>query len=244
MVNETFDMFFCIEKHVGGLFSLWRERRRELPGGARFVWRGVFIVTWNIMLVAFGVSAGAVVLAEMGDKTQLLAMAFAAKYKSAEVLIGVFLATVLNHALAVAVGNLITRFTFAQFWIQVAASFSFILFGLWTIRGDRLDGEDKRSTKFGPIVTVAVAFFIAEMGDKTQLATIALAAKFPAAPVAVLVGTTTGMLIADSIGILVGVVLRRKIPERKIKFISAAAFILFGLIGLYGVIREGVGNAV
>jgi putative Ca2+/H+ antiporter (TMEM165/GDT1 family) len=158
-------------------------------------------------------------------------MAFAAKYRSLAVLTGVFLATAVNHALAVAVGNLLMRFTFAQLWIRVAASLSFILFGLWTIRGDRLEGEDKRSTRFGPVCTVAVAFFIAEMGDKTQLATIALATKFPDAPIAVLMGTTTGMLIADSIGILVGVVLRRRMPERKIKFVSAAAFILFGLVG-------------
>jgi putative Ca2+/H+ antiporter (TMEM165/GDT1 family) len=185
----------------------------------------------NSAVLAFFVSAGAVTLAEMGDKTQLLAMAFAAKYRSLEVLTGVFLATAVNHALAVAAGNLLMRFTFAQLWIQAAASLSFILFGLWTVRGDRLEGEDKRSTKFGPVFTVTVAFFIAEMGDKTQLATIALAAKFPAAPAAVLAGTTTGMLIADSIGILAGVVLRRRIPERKIKFVSAAAFMLFGLAG-------------
>jgi putative Ca2+/H+ antiporter (TMEM165/GDT1 family) len=190
---------------------------------------------------AFFVSAGAVTLAEMGDKTQLLAMAFAARYRSAAVLAGIFSATVINHALAVAAGNLITRFASAQLWIQAAASLSFILFGLWTIRGDTLKGEDKRSTKFGPVFTVTTAFFIAEMGDKTQLATIALAAKFPAAPLAVLAGTTTGMLIADSIGIVAGVVLRRKIPERKIKLVSASAFMLFGLAGAYRVFREDLG---
>ncbi|MDR2088374.1 MAG: TMEM165/GDT1 family protein [Clostridiales Family XIII bacterium] len=193
------------------------------------------------IVVAFFVSAGAVTLAEMGDKTQLLAMAFAAKYRSAQVLAGVFLATAINHALAVAAGHLVTRFASAQFWIQAAASLSFILFGLWTIRGDRLEGEDKRSSKFGPVLTVATAFFIAEMGDKTQLTTIALAAKLPAAPLAVLAGTTAGMLIADSIGIVAGVVLRRKIPERKIKFVSASAFMLFGLAGGYRVFREDLG---
>jgi putative Ca2+/H+ antiporter (TMEM165/GDT1 family) len=198
-------------------------------------------MSMNSAVLAFLVAAGAVTLAEMGDKTQLLAMAFAAKYRSLEVLAGVFLATAVNHALAVAAGNLLMRFTFAQLWIQAAASLSFILFGLWTIRGDRLEGEDKRSTKFGPVFTVAVAFFIAEMGDKTQLATIALAAKFPAAPVAVLAGTTAGMLTADSIGILAGVVLRRRIPERKIKFVSAAAFMLFGLAGSGQILWDGFG---
>jgi putative Ca2+/H+ antiporter (TMEM165/GDT1 family) len=193
------------------------------------------------ILFAFFVSAGAVTLAEMGDKTQLLAMAFAAKYRSAAVLTGVFMATAVNHALAVAAGNLITRFASAQLWIQAAASLSFILFGLWTIRGDRLDGEDKRKTRFGPVLTVAAAFFIAEMGDKTQLTTIALAAKLKDTPLAVLAGTTAGMLIADSIGIVAGVVLRRKIPEKKIKFVSASAFMLFGLIGSYRVFREELG---
>lgn len=186
-------------------------------------------------LIAFLFSTGTVVLAEMGDKTQLLAMAFATRYKAAKVLAGVFIATVLNHALAVAVGNFITRFEAAQIWIQAIASLSFIFFGLWTIRGDRLEGEENRTTKFGAVITVAIAFFIAEMGDKTQLATIALAAKFPASPIGILTGTTTGMLIADGIGIIVGVVMCRKIPERTIKLISAGVFIFFGFIGSYQV---------
>ena len=147
-------------------------------------------------LSAFLFSVGAVVLAEMGDKTQLLAMAFASKYKASKVLIGVFLATVFNHGLAVAAGNYLTRFGSAQIWIQGIAALSFIFFGLWTIRGDKLEGEENRATKFGAIGTVAVAFFLAEMGDKTQLATIAIATKFPANPVGILMGTTMGMLIA------------------------------------------------
>lgn len=189
-------------------------------------------------LIALIFSIGAVVLAEMGDKTQLLAMAFATKYKASKVLIGVFLATVLNHALAVAIGSYITRFVSAQAWIQCIASLSFIFFGLWTIRGDKLDGEENRLTKYGAIITVSIAFFLAEMGDKTQLATIALATKFPVNPVVILVGTTTGMLIADGIGIILGVVMCKKIPERTIKLISAGAFILFGFIGTYQVAYE------
>jgi putative Ca2+/H+ antiporter (TMEM165/GDT1 family) len=187
-------------------------------------------------IIAFLFSVGAVVLAEMGDKTQLLAMAFATKYKAGKVMLGVFIATVFNHALAVAVGNFVTRFDSVQVWIQAIASLSFIFFGLWTIRGDKLDGEEKRATKYGAVITVAIAFFMAEMGDKTQLATIALATKFPAEPLGILAGTTTGMLIADGIGIIVGILLRRKIPERTVKLISAGAFILFGFIGTYQVL--------
>lgn len=189
----------------------------------------------NGTLMAALISVGAVTLAEMGDKTQLLAMAFATKYQASKVLIGVFIATVLNHACAVALGNFITRYAAIDIWVQVIASLSFILFGLWTIRGDKLEGEDERETRFGPIVTVAIAFFIAELGDKTQLATIALATKFPANPIGILIGTTTGMLIADAIGIIIGVVMCKRIPERTIKLVSAGAFIFFGLIGSYQV---------
>jgi Predicted membrane protein len=190
--------------------------------------------------IAFGISVGAVVLAEMGDKTQLLAMAFATRYKASKVMLGVFIATVFNHALAVIAGNLIAQIDSIQVAIQCVASLSFIFFGLWTIRGDKLDGEEKRKTRFGPVITVTIGFFIAEMGDKTQLATIALATKFPETPIAVLVGTTTGMLIADAIGIVIGIVLCKTIPERKIKLVSAAAFILFGLIGSAQVMHTGM----
>jgi putative Ca2+/H+ antiporter (TMEM165/GDT1 family) len=190
----------------------------------------------NPQITAFLFSAGAVVLAEMGDKTQLLAMAFAAKYKAGKVMLGVFAATVLNHALAVAAGNFLTRFDSVQVWIQAIASLSFIFFGLWTIRGDKLEGEENRATKYGAVITVAIAFFMAEMGDKTQLATIALAAKFPAAPLGILAGTTMGMLIADGAGIIVGILLRKRIPERAVKLVSAGAFILFGFIGTYQVL--------
>jgi putative Ca2+/H+ antiporter (TMEM165/GDT1 family) len=192
----------------------------------------------NGSLTAYMFSAGAVVLAEMGDKTQLLAIAFAAKYKASRVMIGVFLATVINHALAVAVGNFITRFETIQIIIQILSALSFILFGLWTIRGDKLEGEENRATRFGAIVTVAIAFFIAEMGDKTQLMTITLAAKFPASPAFILLGTTTGMVLADGMGIIVGTILQKKIPERKIKLISAGVFILFGLIASYQILHD------
>ena len=189
----------------------------------------------NTAWVAYLVSMGAVTLAEMGDKTQLLAMAFACKYKATKVLIGVFIATVLNHALAVAVGSYISQYEALGIWIQALAALSFIFFGLWTIRGDKLEGEENRKTRFGPVVTVAIAFFIAELGDKTQLATVALAMRFPSDPLFVLAGSTTGMLIADAIGIIVGVVMAKRIPERIIKLVSAAVFIFFGFLGTWQV---------
>jgi len=181
-------------------------------------------------MTAFLLSMSFVVLAEMGDKTQLLAMAFATRYKATTVLWAVFWATLLNHLLAVVVGNYLTNFIPIQY-IQISAAVSFILFGLWTIRGDELNNEDKRFS-FSPFWTVAIAFFIAEMGDKTQLATIALAAKYQSV-IPVWMGTTTGMVIADAIGIVIGIVIGKKIPERVVKWIAAIIFILFGLIGLY-----------
>jgi putative Ca2+/H+ antiporter (TMEM165/GDT1 family) len=199
------------------------------------------VVGVNGSAAAFVFSVGAVVLAEMGDKTQLLAMAFAAKFSAARVMAGVFAATLANHALAVAAGNFVTRFESLQTWITAAAALSFIFFGLWTLRGDELAGEHERPSAFGPAMTVGVAFFIAEMGDKTQLATIAIATRFPAHPYATLAGTTTGMMIADGVGILVGIVLRKKIPERTVKIVSAVVFIAFGLFGTYDAARTALG---
>lgn len=184
-------------------------------------------------MAAFLASLIFVVLAEMGDKTQLLAMAFASRYRWQTVMWGVFVATLANHLLAVLAGNWLTQFIPIHY-IQIAASASFILFGLWTIKGDSLDNEDKRFN-FSPFWTVTIAFFFAEMGDKTQLATVALAAKYMSI-FPVWMGTTTGMLIADAIGIVIGIVLGKKIPERFIKWFAALIFIAFGIIGLYGAI--------
>ncbi len=187
-------------------------------------------------MTAFLTSLAFVALAEMGDKTQLLAMAFAARFRWQTVMGGVFAATAANHLLAVVAGNYLTNIVpFA--YIKIAASASFILFGLWTIRGDELRGED-RKFDFSPFWTVAVAFFVAEMGDKTQLATVALAADFNTI-VPVWTGTTAGMLVADAIGIIAGVVLHKKVPEKQIKWFAALLFIAFGLWGLYDSLARG-----
>jgi putative Ca2+/H+ antiporter (TMEM165/GDT1 family) len=182
-------------------------------------------------LTAFLTALTFVVLAEMGDKTQLLGMAFATRYPWPTVLWGVFIATVLNHLFAVIVGSYITLFIPLQY-VQIAAAASFIIFGLWTIRGDELQDEEQTDRR-SPFWTVAIAFFIAEMGDKTQLATVALAAQFPNAIIPVWLGTTAGMMIANAIGIVIGVVLGKKIPERLVKWVAACTFIFFGILGLY-----------
>ena len=172
-----------------------------------------------------------VVVAEMGDKTQLLAIAMASKYKVKDVMLGVLVATILNHALAVAVGSYLGN-VIPLTAIKIVAAISFLVFGLWTLRGDKLDEDENKKSKFGPLLTVAIAFFIAEMGDKTQLMTIAIAAeaKFP---IIILMGTTVGMLIADGIGIVGGSWMCKHIPEKYIKWGAGIIFMFFGTLTLY-----------
>lgn len=188
-------------------------------------------------MTAFLTSLAIVVLAEMGDKTQLLAMAFATRFRWQTVMWGVLVATAANHLFAVGVGNYLTNII-PLAYIKIAAAASFILFGLWTLRGDELHNEDKRFN-FSPFWTVTVAFFIAEMGDKTQLATVALAAEFNTV-IPVWLGTTGGMLVADAVGIILGIVLHKKIPEKQIKWFAAMVFIAFGVWGLYESLRNGL----
>ncbi len=194
------------------------------------------------MIAAFLLSVVMVVLAEMGDKTQLLAMAFASRYRWQTVMWGVLAATLANHLLAVLAGNTLVSII-PLGWLKTLAAVSFIFFGLWTIRGDSLDGMEK-TTKMTPFWTVAVAFFIAEMGDKTQLMTMAIAAdeaiKIGGVGLAakasqilpVWMGSTTGMVIADGLGIVAAIVLKRHIPEKAIKWVAALVFIGFGLFGI------------
>lgn len=184
-------------------------------------------------MAAFITSLLFVFLAEMADKTQLLVIAFASRYSAAKVLIAVFLATLLNLSLAVAAGHFLTVLV-PMHIISFIAGLSFIIFGLWTLRGDKAEKDSVKKSRLGPIFTVAIAFFIAEMGDKTQLATISLAIQYQSM-INVLLGATLGMLIADAIGIMAGLVLRKHLPERKIKFISASIFIFFGFFSVYKV---------
>jgi putative Ca2+/H+ antiporter (TMEM165/GDT1 family) len=179
---------------------------------------------------AFLASLVFVVLAEMGDKTQLLAMAFACRFRWQTVMWGVFVATAANHLLAATVGSYLATLV-PLIYINTAAAASFIIFGLWTIRGDTLQDEDKRY-HFSPFWTVTVGFFVAEMGDKTQLATISLAVQYNTI-ITVWMGTTLGMIISDAFGIIVGNVMGRRIPERFIKWTAALIFIAFGGYGLY-----------
>lgn len=187
------------------------------------------------MTEAFLVSLTIVVLAELGDKTQLLAMAFAAKYNWKTVMLGVFAATVANHLVAVLAGVWLGTMIDPKI-MEIVAGAAFIIFGLWTIRGDEL-GDEAEGSGRSPFWTVAIAFFLAEIGDKTQFATITLAADFQM-PLPVLCGTTLGMVIADGIGVIAGTVLKKQIPERALKWFAAIIFIAFGVFGLYNALYD------
>ncbi|HNX90249.1 MAG TPA: TMEM165/GDT1 family protein [Candidatus Omnitrophota bacterium] len=186
-------------------------------------------------MAAFLTSFIFVLLAEMGDKTQLLVMAFAARYSIGKVLLAVFLATVANHSLAVVTGHLLTKIIPLNI-VSLLASLSFIIFGLWTLREEEAHTADKQENRFGPILTVGIAFFLAEMGDKTQLAAMSLAATYKNM-FFVLAGTTLGMMVANAIGLAVGMLLHKHVPEKSIKWIAAIVFILFGLFGIFEYIR-------
>jgi putative Ca2+/H+ antiporter (TMEM165/GDT1 family) len=177
-------------------------------------------------LEAFLTSAALVALAEIGDKTQLLSFALAAKLQRPfPIMIGIFAATLLNHALAAWFGTVAASLVTPEFlkWI---VGLSFIACGLWALKADTLDVEP-RIFSAGIFVTTLVAFFLAEMGDKTQFATIALAARYDA-PMLVILGTTLGMLLANAPAVWIGKVLAERIDMKLVRGLAAASFLLMG----------------
>lgn len=183
-------------------------------------------------MAAFWISLIYVFVAEMGDKTQLVALAFATKFKTLTVIAGVFIATFAVHLLSVLLGEAVS-FALPIFWIKIMAGASFILFGLWTIRGDEIDDDDvKAESRFGPLMTVATTFFLAELGDKTMLATITIASEQKSF-VAVWLGSTVGMVLADGLAIIVGKVMGKNLPEKVIKYVGAAIFLVSGIWTLW-----------
>jgi putative Ca2+/H+ antiporter (TMEM165/GDT1 family) len=193
----------------------------------------------DFSLAAFGASLLLIFLAEMGDKTQFMAMSLATKNKAYSVLLAIFLATLGNFAIVIVVGELLTTVLPLDI-ISLAASISFIGFGLWMLREEKSEEKTKKASRFGVVGTVAIAFFIAEFGDKTQLATMSLAVQYES-PISVLLGATLAMVVADGIGIVVGVILGKHIPQRAIKWFSAVIFVIFGIVGVYEVLSVKVG---
>lgn len=183
------------------------------------------------MLTAFLISLFYVFIAEMGDKTQLVALAFATRFSAKVVMLGVFLATLLIHLFSVLLGQVL-GLALPTFWINLLAGLSFIGFGLWTIRGDELEEDEKLERgNLGPLLTVGVTFFLAELGDKTMLATVTIASQQNSF-IGVWLGSTVGMVIADGLAIIVGKILGKKLPEKLIKYIAAFIFLASGVVTL------------
>ena len=183
---------------------------------------------------AFLVSTGIVVLAEMGDKTQLLALVLAARFRKPWPIVwGILVATVANHALAGAVGAWVTTVVGPDVLRWVLAV-SFIAMALWMLIPDRLDdGAAAKASRFGVFATTTVAFFLAEMGDKTQIATVMLAARYNAYAW-VVAGTTLGMMLANAPVVWLGERMTRLIPLRTVHVVSAVIFAVLGVVALVG----------
>jgi len=170
-------------------------------------------------------------VAEMGDKTQILAMAFATRFPVRKVMLGIGLGAFLNHGLAVALGSYLSQVIPIN-TIQMIAGAAFVGFSLWTMKPDTEEDEKEPGMQFGQAVTVAFAFFLGELGDKTQLTAITLAAD-ARYPLMILAGTVSGMIATGALGIFIGKRLGDKIPELGIKLLASSVFMFFGLQKLY-----------
>ncbi len=182
---------------------------------------------------AFLVSTGVVALAEMGDKTQLLALVLAARFrKPVPIVLGILAATLATHTLAGAAGAWLAAALGPSVlrWILGA---SFIAMAIWTLIPDTYEAKEESAPRFGAFATTVVAFFLLEMGDKTQIATAALAAKYPSL-LGVVAGTTCGMLLADVPAVVLGEVAAKKLPMRLVHGIAALIFAVLGVSVLLG----------
>ena len=183
---------------------------------------------------AFLVSTGVVALAEMGDKTQLLALILAARFRKPwPIVLGIFTATVVNHGLAGAVGAWVNTMIGPDVlrWIL---GLSFIAMAIWMLIPDKLDDDGtSQHSRWGVFGTTLIAFFLAEMGDKTQIATVMLAAQYAGAYVWVVAGTTFGMMLANAPVVWLGDKLVKKVPIRVVHMVSAGIFLVLGLLALF-----------
>ena len=183
---------------------------------------------------AFLISTGLVALAEMGDKTQLLALILAVRFRKPwPIVAGILVATLVNHALAGAVGAWVTT-VLGPVWLRWILGLSFLAMAVWMLIPDKIDDEDAaRAPRWGVFGTTVVAFFLAEMGDKTQIATVMLAAQYQAWAW-VVAGTTLGMMLANAPVVWLGERMTRRIPIRLVHLVSAGIFLVLGLAVLLG----------
>lgn len=182
---------------------------------------------------AFLVSTGIVALAEVGDKTQLLAFILAAKFRKPwPIIAGILIATLANHGFAGAVGAWVTTLMGPD-TLRWVLGISFLAMAVWTLIPDKFDEEDAKLARFGAFGTTLVAFFLAEMGDKTQVATVALAAQYQSLAL-VVAGTTVGMMIANVPAVILGDRIADRMPVRLVHGIAAAIFAILGVATLLG----------
>ncbi len=173
-----------------------------------------------------------VALTEMGDKTQLLAFVLAARYRNPwAVMAGILVATILNHALAAFFGSIVSQYIPPDVLKWILA-LTFLAFAAWILIPDK-DEEIKEEHKYGAFITTLILFFFAEMGDKTQLSTVALAARYNDI-VAVTIGTTLGMMFADGLAVAFGKTITEKISMKWVRWIAAASFVVFGVAIIIG----------
>jgi len=176
-----------------------------------------------------------VAASEMGDKTQLLALTLASRYRRPWVVMaGILVATLANHTLAAGAGSWISAHVPPRVMAGVLAA-TFVAFAIWTLVPDTLD-EEARPARFGPFLTTAVLFFLAEMADKTQLATVALAAEFRSVGLVTL-GTTLGMLASDGLAVFLGDRLAARAPMKVLRGVAAALFLAFGAASAWAALR-------
>ena len=183
----------------------------------------------NGFLYATALSFAVIFVAELGDKSQLMALTFATRFKPWPVLIAITVATALVHLASVGIGYGLGA-TFPTDWIALIAGVAFLVFGAWTLRGDKLTKEEKSKAEMATgsvLIAVGTAFFLAELGDKTMLATITLATQH--GWLGTWVGSTLGMVVADALAIWIGRILGRHLPEKVIKYGAAALFAVFGI---------------
>lgn len=178
-------------------------------------------------------SFGMVAIAEMGDKTQLLSFVLATRFRGQHwpIIAAIFAATILNHLAAAAVGGWVAT-TVSPDVLRWILGLAFLAFAVWALIPDTLDGDKQDTTRHGAFLTTLVLFFLAEMGDKTQLATVALGAKYSSV-VLVTIGTTLGMMAANVPAVLIGEKLAQRFPLAKMRFVAAALFAIFGLLILF-----------
>lgn len=179
-----------------------------------------------------------VLIMEMGDKTQLLVMAMASRYRPQHVFWGISLASILLNLLAVILGTYIGGNQIIQDSVRIGASILFIFFGLLSLREEEPGEGNDRSLSEGVIMTIAIAFFLAEFGDKTQLTAFSLAALYPENPLSVFLGSTVGLIAADCLGLIAGTLVIKWIPKKTIAYASAVLFIFFGLLNGWVTLRE------